>query len=158
MPKETQKIQKVLVGVFGIPINKQGQFLLTQRNDPENPQSHLQWQFAGGGIDFGEEILKTLVLEFQEEIGVTPKVLYELPIVDSDTNYGSPTQNDYHVVLIFYIVDIGNQKIKLDDTETLNWKWCSLAEIKTMSCLGKVEVVAQKAQQIIDKERLLELL
>jgi 8-oxo-dGTP diphosphatase len=158
MTEETTKLQKILVGAFGIPINKQGQFLLTQRNDPDNAKAHLQWQFAGGGVNFGEDITQTMVRELQEEIGVTPEILYEMPIVENDTHYGSPTENDYHVILIFYIVNIGEQEIKLDNTETLDWKWYTLDEIKELNCLGKVVNVAEKAQIIIDREKLLQLL
>ena len=65
--------QKVLV-VVGAVTNDRGEYLLTQRHEPENPVVHGRWEFPGGRHDFGESLEETVVRELQEEVGITVEV------------------------------------------------------------------------------------
>ncbi len=58
--------------------------LLTLRNNPERPLTHLKWEIPGGKIKVGESPQEALVREIWEELGVHLTVLRMLPHVQSN--------------------------------------------------------------------------
>ena len=137
-----KKTPKIIVVVLGLAVNSKGQFLLTLRNDPTNPRAHNKWEIAGGGMEFGESPETTCVRELQEEIGVTPEIIYPNPIVVTNT-----WTNKYQVVLLTYLVDIGGQEIKLDMDETVDYAWYNLHDalnLDYLPALDKILIAADK--------------
>jgi len=153
-----QKGQKIIVGVLGLPIRKNGktiEFFLSQRLAPYKPDIHLKWQLSGGVMEFGETPQQTLIREFQEELSVIPEISYPYPIVITNTwRKGVAGHNhNAHVVLIAFLVDIDNQIPKNTDPdhETGDMKWYSIDEIKDLNCLPNTHQIISYAQDILDK-------
>lgn len=122
-------INQTLVVGLGLPISADGKkILLTQRSAPGNPHWHKKWQIAGGKVEFGETVEQGVIRELQEELHVDAKILYPHPIVKTAIWYAKQTDEgmDTQVVLITYLVDIGDQVPDLDkdyDKETESWGW-----------------------------------
>lgn len=154
-------VNRIIVGVLGLPINKEEKFLLTRRHAPGRNQWHNKWQVAGGGLEFGETPEETLVREFKEELSVTPRVIYPLPIVKSQIWYGDEKQNipNSQIILVTYIVDIGDQKVDLSkEDETNDWGWFGLAEVLNLDNLPLTAEIVSKAQRICSEQNLFSML
>ena len=98
------KTQHMLTGVLGLCVNEQGQFLVTQRNQPKDPEVHGKWQIPGGGMEFGETPEQTLSREMQEELNVSCRILYPYPI--ARVSVWDLQDKMLHVTLLTYIVSI----------------------------------------------------
>jgi len=151
-----QKGKKIIVGVLGLPVRKNGkgwEFFLTQRLSFKHSDAHLKWQLAGGGMEFGETPEETLVREFQEELSVTPKIIYPHPIVITNTwnNNTAGHSHNAHIVLLNYLVDIDNQKpINTDpDCETGDMGWFNWNEIQKLDLMPNSQAIFAQAKQII---------
>jgi len=150
MSFEASQVAKpsMATGVLSLPVNKRGQYLLTLRNAPHTPQAHRKWQVTGGGMEFGETPEVTLVRECQEEIGVTPTILYPYPMVKTHVWEVSPR---FHVTLICYLVDIGNQKVTPNIHETTDFRWFFPGEVKEIEFLPLTDVFIFNAEVIKKK-------
>jgi 8-oxo-dGTP diphosphatase len=128
----------------GLAVRPDGTFLLTQRNSPQTPIWHLKWNIPGGGIEWGETPEETLRREFSEEIGVVPKVLYTRPLPVTALWYSKNTgyHTDAHILLLTYLVDIGEQEIDLTndpEQETAAYKWFTLPELTDFDTLPQTK-------------------
>jgi 8-oxo-dGTP pyrophosphatase MutT (NUDIX family) len=154
---------KIIVAALGLPVSKDGKkVLLTERHAPGHAQWHHKWQIAGGGLDFGETMEEGVVREIFEELHVNCKIIHPHPIVKTSIWYAKETDEemDAQVVLITYLVDIGDQVPDLTqdpDWETSNWGWFTLDEARKLDFLPLTEVVVEEAFQLIDKENILNL-
>lgn len=148
--------------MLALPINRKGQLLLTQRRAPGRKFWDGKWQLAGGEIEFGESPEQALTREMREELGVTAKILFPYPIVRSivykkgkhiDLNV------DVHLTLLCYLVDIGNQKISLDndpEKETSAFHWWYPQEVKKLKVLPLTDEFIEAADKIIKSNKLLQ--
>lgn len=136
---------RTIVGVLGLAVRDNGDFLLTVRNEPESPEVHETWQIPGGGLEYGEHPEQTLVREFKEEIGVIPELVFPHPIMRTHT--WESTAN--HIVLACYVVDIGDQEIMVDGTETLDYGWHPYRDIEALRSFPGTWPVVQEAQKIL---------
>jgi len=138
MALDSKNPQKIIVGVLGLPINKKGEFLLTRRHAPGVKAWHNKWQVPGGGLEFGETPEQTLAREMKEELDVSVRLLHPHPIVRTSIWYGDETETkqDTQIVLITYLVDIGNQKVDVsNDYETGKYDWFTLAKATKLDSL-----------------------
>ncbi|PIR98845.1 hypothetical protein COT87_02560, partial [Candidatus Collierbacteria bacterium CG10_big_fil_rev_8_21_14_0_10_44_9] len=104
--------QQIVVAALGLPISKDGKkVLLTQRHAPDFPAWHHKWQIAGGGVAFGESMEEAVLREMYEELYVKAKIIHPYPIVKTSiwNAKESDEKMDTHVILITYLVDIGDQ-------------------------------------------------
>lgn len=152
--------KKIIVGVLGLPVNKNKQVLLTQRHAPGRKDWHNKWQLAGGGLDYGETTEDCLVREMYEELTVKPKILYPHPIVKTRIWYADEKQKkmDAHIILVTYIVDIGDQEPNLSndpDWETSNWSWYSLEGTRKLDSLPMTFDIVEEAFEVINKNGIL---
>jgi 8-oxo-dGTP diphosphatase len=150
--------KKISVGAMGLPIRKDGKFLLTRRNAPGISAWHNKWQIAGGALEFGETLEEALARELQEELCVSTRIIYPQPIVKTSIWYGHETERkqDSQIVLITYLVDIGKQKIDIfRDDETNKYGWFTLDEAIKLDSLPMTIEIVKEAEKIIKSNKLL---
>lgn len=152
--------QQIIVAALGLPISADRQkILLTQRHAPGNPAWHNKWQLAGGALDFGETMEQAVLREMHEELHVNAVIIHPYPIVKSSIWYAdeSDEKMDTHVLLVAYLVDIGDQVPDLShdpDWETSNWGWFTLEEAKQLDTLPLTIPVIAEAFQLLSQHKL----
>jgi 8-oxo-dGTP diphosphatase len=148
--------KRTVVGVLGLPVNKEGKFLVTLRNEPQHPETHKKWQITGGGVEFGETPEETLSREMQEELAVSVRVIYPYAIARS--HVWQFKSGSFHVLLLCYLVDIGDQKPKVDGVENLDYKWIKPGEIFDMEYLPLTDDFLIEGDKLIKEYRLIDTL
>jgi 8-oxo-dGTP pyrophosphatase MutT (NUDIX family) len=149
--------QRFLTVVTGIPVNKRGQFLLSQRHAPQNPYTHHKWQLIGGGMEFGETPEQTLSREFEEETQLPVQILFPHPIVKMNVWRSTETaaDHDLQVNLLAYIIHVGDGVPNFSqDKETADVRWFSLAEALTLDVLPQTHEFLLAAQDLITQQKL----
>lgn len=141
----------IIIGVLGLAINAKGQFLLSQRHQPHTPEAHEAWQIPGGGMEFGETPEQTLAREMQEELGVSCRILFPLPIAKTAV-WQKP--HPHHVTLLTYIVSVDDQTPTLNDPETADWKWMTIGDAAKVKTLPLTLDVLEEATKIIQQQKL----
>lgn len=156
-------MNKIIVAALGLPISTDGKkVLLTQRHAPEYPAWHHKWQLAGGGVDFGETMEEAVVREMYEELHVKAQIIHPYPIVKTSIWYAdeSDEKMDTHVILITYLVSIGNQTPDLSqdpDWETSAYGWFTLGEARKLDMLPLTLPVIEEAFQLFAEHDILKL-
>lgn len=151
------KQQKIIVAALGLPVSRdRKKVLLTQRHAPDYPLWHHKWQLAGGGVDFGEEMEAAVIREIWEELHVKAKIIHPYPIVKTSIWYANESDEkmDTHVILITYLVDIGDQVPDLSqdpDWETSAFGWFTLEEAEHLDNLPLTFDVVKEAFQLLEK-------
>ncbi len=152
---------KIIVAALGLPFSQdRNKVLLTQRHAPQNPAWHHKWQLAGGSLDFGEEMEAAVVREMWEELHVKAKIIHPYPIVKTSIWYAdeSDEKMDTHVILITYLVDIGDQVPDLShdpDWETAAFGWFTLDEAKKLDNLPSTLPIVEEAFELLDQHDIL---
>lgn len=152
---------KIVVAALGLPVSKDGKkVLLTQRHAPNFPAWHHKWQIAGGGVEFGEVMEEAVIREMQEELHVKAKIIHPYPIVKTSIWYAneSDEQMDTHVILITYLVSIGDQTPDLShdpDWETSTFGWFTFDEASQLDNLPLTLEVVEEAFQLITKHAII---
>ena len=155
-------MNKIITAALGLPISKDGKkVLLTQRHAPGNPAWHHKWQLAGGGLDFGETMEEAVLREMHEELHVKAKIIHPYPIVKTSIWYAqeSDEKMDTHVILITYLVTIGDQIPDLShdpDWETSAYGWYTLAQARKLDFLPLTFDIVKEAFQLLDAHDILE--
>lgn len=153
--------RRKITGVLGLPINKKGQVLLTLRNAPNSKFWHKKWQIAGGEIEFGETPEQALAREMYEELGVSVRILHSYPAAKTivyEKGSNIDFDEDVHLTLLCYLVDIGHQKISLEndpEKETKDYKWFYPKQVHDIRCLPLTKEFVQEAIEIIKSNKLL---
>lgn len=153
--------KKIVVGVLGLPVRKDGKILLTKRHAPGRKDWHNKWQLAGGGLDYGETTEECLRREVWEELHVkVKKILHSNPIVKTSIWYSDEEQTkmDAHILLIGYLIDIGDQEPDLTkdpDWETSDCAWFTQEEAMQLDMLPLTDDFVEAAYTIIDKNGIL---
>lgn len=148
--------QQIIVAALGIPVSKdRKKVLLTQRHAPGNPAWHNKWQLAGGSVDFGETMEQAVEREMFEELHVHAKIIHPYPIVKTSIWYANESDEkmDTQVILIAYLVDIGDQTPDLShdpDWETSAYGWYALQEAKKLDFLPLTLSIVEEAFALID--------
>jgi len=106
--------KSIIVAVKGL-INHNGKVLIIQRStDDENGAG--TWEFAGGKINFGEELEDALIREVKEEVGlsiVVNKLLYAVAFKTSE--------NRQLVILTYYCTAHDNTVMLSDEHKDYLW-------------------------------------
>ncbi len=125
------------VGVKIILQNKEGKFLLLQRNPAKYPEVGAKWDIVGGRITVGVPLIENLKREVLEESGLElagePKLILAQDILKPDK----------HVVRLTYIGE-GKGEVKLSD-EHSEYKWVTRDE------LAKLEPMDKYIKEVLDK-------
>lgn len=128
-------------------VNDRRQFLLTLRNEPKNRLNHLKWQIPGGGMEAGERPHDTLLRELKEELGVQATVKFPYPMTRHRLYKNGFKQT--HLLLLCYLVDIGSQRIVLDQKEGVDYKWVDLEGLDTLPCFKLTVPFLREADAIL---------
>jgi ADP-ribose pyrophosphatase YjhB (NUDIX family) len=113
------------VGVKVLLKNFEGKFLLLRRNPKKYPEVGPKWDIVGGRINPGKTLFENLQREVLEE---TKLELHQEPLLVAAQDILKVPGR--HVVRLTYIGAIdGEPQI---DGESLEYKWASAQEIKTM--------------------------
>jgi len=148
---------KQIIACLGLPVSTdKTKVLLTKRHAPNYPAWHDKWQIAGGGLELGESPEDGVIRELWEELRVKANIVHPHPIVRS--NYWAKNEGDegvdFQVVLLTYLVDIGDQEPDLShdlDHETSDWGWFSKDEIKALDFLPKTQELIETAFSLLAK-------
>lgn len=120
---------KLQVGVKVFLKNKEGKYLLLRRNQDKYKGVRGFWDIAGGRIEAGSKLLDNLRREVSEETGLTitsePKLLYAQDIIPNE---------EMHVVRLSYVAETLGEPV-LDTSENIEYKWLSVAEMKSQEGL-----------------------
>lgn len=114
-------------------IVKDRKMLMTLRRDTR-PEFNNKWEFPGGGVDNGEDVLDCLHREIKEETGYKIEVLEQLPEILSV--YRKPEQGNYKIFLILFICKIKSGKFKPADAETAGHGWFSFKQMLKANMLS----------------------
>lgn len=127
-------------------IVKDRKMFFTLRRDTR-PAFNNKWEFPGGGVENGEEVLDSLVREVKEETGYTvePLELLQQIWTKSETKY------NYQVFLIIYICKIKSGKINIADNETADYGWFTMKEAMKLDFLPLNKEIIQQGKNILKK-------
>lgn len=145
--------QIFFTGILGLAVTNDYKYLITQRNQPQNPEIHKRWQIPGGGVEYGKQPEETLFRELEEELTLKPLILFPNPIVK--TQVWQRKSSAIHLTLACYIISIGHQKPIINDRETLDWRWVTKSELYRIDCLPLTKVFIDETDQICNRYSLL---
>ena len=127
---------KTIDVAVAVIINKSGQVLLTQRNEPKNPSTHLCWQLPGGGVEKNESVQDACVMEAYEETGLHVSLVMKEPYVIL-----SRYENRDYLLKGFKATVISGT-INTDlDSETNDAKWYDIKDISSLKTLQDTDTM-----------------
>lgn len=147
-------VKRIIVGAIGIILTKEGEYLVTRRVDYHQETNH-KWQLPGGALEFGETPEQAALREIYEEVGVRAKVICKQPIVTTQT--WDLRDKHSHVVLISYLMDIGSQKIRLNN-EADDFRFVTSANLDYEQSLPATKSILETADILVKQYNLLESL
>lgn len=123
----TIKLQQACAG--GFIRNKLGEILFVKRseNDSFLPGS---WELPGGGVEYGENIEKTLRREIKEECGLDAEVGF--PVAASDYYMKDDKKEIQRVEIIFLCKLINPTQTIILSREHSEYKWVSSNKISEL--------------------------
>ena len=84
------------------------------------------WEFPGGGVDWGEDPIKTAIRETKEETGLDVRNVGFLTVTSATYEKDG---NEKHSVYIVYKGETDSEEVKLSG-EHKEYRWLSLMEAK----------------------------
>ena len=119
---------KVAVAVI---VNQNKQILVTQRNSPDYPPTHMKWQLPGGGVEKNETPESACIREALEETGLVIKLLSKYPAIIKKKGFDGKDYTFYgfKAEAVSGTIDVGK------DIETADAKWIILSQIKKLKML-----------------------
>lgn len=119
--------------------HRDGSFLLMQR-DPRKPVYPGCWEAsAGGSALIGEDPIDCAKRELSEETGITDGAFREIGFEIADK-----VQTIYHAFVC--ITDVPKEAIRLQDGETVAYRWLTLPEMRAFIDSG--EMIAHQRRRM----------
>lgn len=136
------KNQLHIVAVTGF-VHRDGKFLILKRSEKEiaNPS---EWTVPGGKVEKGSAILEILRKEIKEESGL--KILDNFQFI-GDSEFTRP--DGYHVVVLRFLCQAKEGKVKIDKKDFTNYKWMKLEEINNYNIIPAIK---REFEKIRDKK------
>jgi len=122
--------------VLGLIKNDKGEYLLSQRFDPDFEQAHLKWDLPGGTNEFGESLEYTLKREIIEETGLIVEILEMLPC--SVSKIWENSNGNVHVVIVCYKCILLSGELKTEDKKINDLKWVKPSELESFDLLSTI--------------------
>lgn len=139
-------MNKQIPVALGIIVNDKQEFLLTLRNDPENPSMHQKWELPGGGIEKGETGQQAVIREIKEEIGVEVSILPYPPFTLSIVH------DTAELVFTCFLCRIDRGVVVPDMKEALDFRWITLAELDSLDYLPRLDEMLEKALVLLKQK------
>jgi ADP-ribose pyrophosphatase YjhB (NUDIX family) len=133
--------QHTSMRAYGILIRDESVLLVRSSSAQINPPL---WWLPGGGIDFGESPVQTLLREFHEETGLSVKdpVLFD---VASDVRR-RPNGDRIHTVRVLYTVALDGGELRDEMTGTTDQaQWFKLHQLSEVNVAEYAEHAIQTA-------------
>lgn len=105
------------INVRGIVVDDNGQLLAVKHRKSQSGQETDYWAIPGGGLDVGEDLESGVVREFEEELGVTPKV-GRLLFMQQFVGVRSDGSTAEQIELFFHIENASDFEIEIDLSAT----------------------------------------
>lgn len=108
-----------------------------------------QWEFPGGGLELGEELIECGIREVKEETGYDIKINSDLPFfIERDLSYSNSKNKYQHEIHFYYEGKLiseekGNQNFA-EGENILDVKFFSLEELKKLDIIYWQKKVFQK--------------
>ena len=131
--------QEQITIVAALIRNKKGEVLLAKRNQPDIPEIDGMWEFAGGGIEFGEDPIKAIKREVYEELGVEVEVLRLLPKVFSDTQKLKGGKEVQVIIITYECKILSGTPGSGVDKETSEVKFIPLDQVKNYKTFRNIQ-------------------
>lgn len=110
-------------GAVLVVFNENKEILMQLRSD------YKQWGFPGGGIELGETLEETAKRELEEETGLILDSLKLIDLMSGEETYRVyPNGDKVYDVTAIYEVTKYHGEIKINDDESLGFKWFNLNE------------------------------
>lgn len=108
-------------GTILVVFNDKKEILMQLRSD------YKQWGFPGGGLEIGESLEETARRELEEETGLILDSLKLIDVVSGEETYREYPNGDkvYDITAIYEVTEYHGD-IKINDDESLDFKWFSL--------------------------------
>lgn len=123
--------------ILGLIENENGEFLISQRFEPELPEVHLKWDLPGGKNEMGETLEETLLREILEETGLEVEITRFLPKTITKV-WEYPTHKQNTLVLCFCCKLMGGE-LHLNDHKISDLKWVKREEFKNYEFLPTIK-------------------
>lgn len=108
-------------GTILVVFNDKKEILMQLRSD------YKQWGFPGGGLELGESLEDTAKRELEEETGLILDTLKLIDVVSGKETYRVyPNGDEVYDITAIYEVTGYHGDIKINDDESLDFKWFSL--------------------------------
>lgn len=108
-------------GTILVVFNDKKEILMQLRSD------YKQWGFPGGGLELGESLEDTAKRELEEETGLILDSLKLIDVVSGKETYRVyPNGDEVYDITAIYEVTGYHGDIKINDDESLDFKWFSL--------------------------------
>lgn len=108
-------------GTILVVFNDKKEILMQLRSD------YKQWGFPGGGLEIGESLEETARRELEEETGLILDSLKLIDVVSGEETYREyPNGDKVYDITAIYEVTGYHGDIKINDDESLDFKWFSL--------------------------------
>lgn len=136
--------QNGIVLVVSATIFKNDEVLIIKENKPIAVD---QWNFPGGRIEFGEDILLAACREVKEETGLSVELLNSTGIY----NFISSTGNQ--VILFHFTGKISAGTLNIEEEEIIDSRWVEISEILNFDNkeLRNANVIKQIVNNLIDR-------
>ncbi|MFZ4632187.1 MAG: NUDIX hydrolase [Patescibacteria group bacterium] len=128
--------------VLGLIKNNNGEYLISQRFDPDFGDAHLKWDLPGGTNEFGESLEETLKREVVEETGLIVDVLDMMP--HSVSKVWKSSNGDVHVILVCYHCVMISGELNTEDKKINDLKWVKPSDIYSFELLSTTKQFLEK--------------
>jgi len=125
-PTPTNQTQENKIGIFntmiasGPVIIQDNKVLLVKHGD--KPINELKWKFPGGRLLKNYSLKDNALREAQKEIGVTVKIVSELPTLELwDETPEIGTDKPELIILVHYLAEINQKPIQGKEVLAMDW-------------------------------------